>query len=170
MIGVITNLIIFPPSFLILQIFRKSRRRESRSAKLKKLIQEKRSKENEDPIESNQESSRRRVGSKKRPRKKFTLPWWFKIIGYALSFCVVVVCLFFIIIKGISFGDQTCKQWLTSFLISVLTSVFLTQPLQVALLAVFFVLIFRKSNDDDDLEYDGDDDGRPINKFKSTEV
>lgn len=101
---------------------------------------------------------------------RLSLPWWFKIIGYLLSFCIVVVCLFFTIIKGISFGDDTSRKWLTSFLISLLTSICLTQPIQVVLLSIFFVLLFRNSNDQGDLEYDSNDDGKPINKINVSEV
>ncbi len=64
------------------------------------------------------------------------------------------------------FGDEKCGKWLTSIFTSILTSVLLTQPLQVALVTTFFVVLFRKSNDDQDLEYDHRDDGKPINKLK----
>ena len=65
------------------------------------------------------------------------------------------------------FGDEKCGKWLTSIFTSILTSVLLTQPLQVALITTFFVLLFRKSNDDqDNLEYDRVDDEKPINKLK----
>ncbi len=37
-IGVISNLIIFPPSFLLVQLFKRSRKRKSRSIKLRELI------------------------------------------------------------------------------------------------------------------------------------
>ena len=168
-IGVMTNLIIFPPSFLLLQIFRKSRRRKTRVVKLKEHINEVIN-EHSSNLEFIDETSKdeAKEGNKKsiKMKKQFSLPWWFKIIGYLLSFCIVSVCVFFIIVKGIAFGDDLCRQWLTSFLISVLTSVFLTQPIQVALLSIFFVLLFRKSNDDKDLEYDYHDDGKPINKIK----
>lgn len=94
------------------------------------------------------------------------MPWWFKIFGYLMSTSIVAVCIFFIIVKGISFGDDLCRKWLTSFVISVLTSVCLTQPIQVILLSIFFVLVFRKSNEDKDMEVDPADDGGPINKLK----
>lgn len=160
----ISNLVIFPISFLILQMFRKSRRRVSRSERIKKQIaknQTQRDPMNRNSSPSAENQSKRRF---KKPNKKFTLPWWFKIIAHVLSFCVATVCIFFIFLKGVSFGDDTCRKWLASFLISVLTSIFFTQPLQVALLSIFFVLLFRKSNDDQDLEYDHSDDGKPINK------
>ena len=60
-----------------------------------------------------------------------SFPWWFKIIAYFLSFIVSTVCIFFIIVKGIEFGDEKVQKWISSFLISVLTSFLLTQPIQV---------------------------------------
>ena len=45
-------------------------------------------------------------------------------------------------------------------MISFLTSLFLTQPLQVILIAFFFVLIFRKYDDDKDFQDDHEDDGK----------
>lgn len=65
-------------------------------------------------------------------KKSFkSFPWWFKIIAYILSFIVSTVCIFFIIVKGIEFGDEKVQKWISSFLISVLTSFLLTQPIQV---------------------------------------
>ena len=105
--------------------------------------------------------------TKKSQRRNFTLPWWFKIIGYLLSFALTIVSLFFIIVTGINFGDEKCRKWLTSFLVSILTSVLLTQPIQVALLSIFFVFLLRKKDQQDrDIEYDHLDDGKPLNKFQ----
>lgn len=101
---------------------------------------------------------------------KVSLPWWFKIIGYTLSAAIVTVCLFFTISKGISFGDDLCRKWLTSFLVSITTSVLLTQPLQVMLMSVFFVLLFRKPNDQNDIEQDSQDDGKPMNEFTESKI
>jgi hypothetical protein len=98
--------------------------------------------------------------------KQFTFPWWFKIIAYALSLAIVGVSMFFIIIKGILFGDEKVGKWLTSFLVSVLASAFVTQPLQVILLSLFFVFLCRKANDANDLEYDHNDNGESFNKIK----
>ena len=38
--------------------------------------------------------------------------------------------------------------------------------IQVVLVAFFFVLIFRKYNEKSDIEFDPDDDGGSLNKFK----
>ena len=97
----------------------------------------------------------------------FTLPWWFKIVAYALSYSFMAVCIFFIIVKGIEFGNEKVEKWLTSLLISILTSIFLTQPIQVICAALFFVLIFRKYDDKKDLETDPEDHGQSLNDDKS---
>ena len=39
--------------------------------------------------------------------------------------------------------------------------------LKVALLSMLFVLIFRKPNDENDMDYDYKDDGMPINKIRN---
>ena len=67
----------------------------------------------------------------KKKSKPLRFPWWFKIIAYILSAAIIVVCILFIIFKGISLGDATVQKWLASFFISALTSIFLTQPLKV---------------------------------------
>lgn len=64
-----------------------------------------------------------------------------------LSFAFAGVSIFFILVKGITFGNEKVEKWITSLLVSVLTSVFLTQPIQVALISVFFVTLFRKATD-----------------------
>ncbi len=128
-IGVITNLIIFPPSLLLVQLFRRSKRRTSRITKLRntldtlKVNDSSRNEKGENYVESK--------GEKKSKKGEFKFPWWFKIFAYILSFAFASVSLFFIIVQGITFGDEKVSKWLTSLLVSFLTSIFLTQPLQV---------------------------------------
>jgi hypothetical protein len=105
---------------------------------------------------------------KKKQKKELKFPWWTKIIAYVLSFVFAAVCIFFIIMQGISFGDDKCTKWLTSIMVSFVTSILLTQPIQVALVALFFVTIFRKSDEKNDLEAD-EDDGKELNKWKRPE-
>jgi hypothetical protein len=75
----------------------------------------------------------------KKLKKSFTLPWWFKIFAYLMSFVISVVSVFFIVIRGISFGDEKCGQWLTSFIVSAGSSCLVTQPLQVTFKFQIFV-------------------------------
>jgi len=143
-VGIITNLIVFPPSFLLVQIFKRSKRRYTRLTKMKKLLEEhnptKNQKDNDEEKRINEENENdfeeeKKDESIKTKNKKYELkfPWWFKFVAYALSFVFATVCLFFVLMKGITFGNETVTKWITSVVISFLTSVLLTQPLQVNL-------------------------------------
>jgi hypothetical protein len=121
-IGVITNLIVFPPSFLLVQLFKRSKRRQTRLSRIKKLL-------NEYNPGNSIENEMKNPNIKKTFELKF--PWWFKLVAYALSFLMACVCLFFVIVKGIVFGDAKVTKWITSVLVSFVSSVLLTQPLQV---------------------------------------
>ena len=68
--------------------------------------------------------------TKKRP--KGTFPWWCLFIAYGVSMLMAVVSIFFIIVRGIEFGDMKCQKWLTSLLSSFFSSVILIQPLKVS--------------------------------------
>jgi hypothetical protein len=70
-----------------------------------------------------------------------------KIFAYLLSFVCAIVSIFFILVEGISFGNEKVGKWLTSLFTSILASVFLTKPILVALTAIFFVSVFRKGTD-----------------------
>ena len=83
--------------------------------------------------EENQHESDEALKDKKKKKGELKFPWWFKIFAYVLSFAFAGVSLFFVIVKGIEFGDEKVQKWLTSLLISFFTSLLLTQPLQVKL-------------------------------------
>ena len=124
-----TNLIVFPPSLLLMQLFRKSKRRTNELKKIKKI---------QVLNESfySLKSKFNTQNAKKSDKKSFSLPWWCKIIAYILSLIFVSLSIFFIIAQGITFGDEKVKKWLTSFFISILSSIFFTQPIKV----IYFLL------------------------------
>ena len=61
-----------------------------------------------------------------------SLPWWCAIVGWILCFlaisCSVVVSTFY----GMQFGNNKSLQWLASFFVSLLESIFISQPLIVS--------------------------------------
>ncbi len=59
------------------------------------------------------------------------LPWWCLVIAYGLSVILIVVSTFFIIVRGIEFGDLTTQKWLTSLISGFFSSILLIQPLKV---------------------------------------
>jgi hypothetical protein len=48
---------------------------------------------------------------------------------------------------GITFGNEKVQKWVTSFVTSVFSSVFLTSPIQLTLNAVLMATIFRNKTD-----------------------
>ena len=62
----------------------------------------------------------------------FMFPWWCVFIAYGLSALIAAVSLFFIIIRGIEFGDTKIQKWLTTLLSSFFSSVILVQPVKVS--------------------------------------
>ncbi|CAF0973552.1 unnamed protein product, partial [Brachionus calyciflorus] len=180
-IGLITNLITFPPCFLLVQLFRRSKSRSIKSTQLRNILKEKSQKmersytnygltdlnleqpEQREETEVNEDSTKSNKYKVKSKKKKLLFPWWMKIFAYILSFMFAFVSLFFTVIKGIEFGDEKVKKWLSSLAISFLTSIFLTQPIQVLLVALFFVLICRKYDESQDSQTDSDDNGESLN-------
>lgn len=124
--GVICDVLIFVPTFIIIQLFRRSKPRYSRTVLIKSHV-------NKVIQQSGKRSSTQ--FTKKRPLKqrKLLFPWWIKIFAYVFSFVIITCSLAFIIFKGISLGDEACRKWLASFLISAISSILLTQPLKVTL-------------------------------------
>lgn len=112
-IGILSSLFVLVPSFLLVQLFRRIRRRQTRLSKINALLKQ----------------------DKRKKHFELKFPWWFKIIAYLLSFVLVALSLFFVIIKGIEFGNDKVTKWLTSLIVSFVSSLFLTDPLQVKVLS-----------------------------------
>ena len=69
-----------------------------------------------------------------RPKKgsSWTLPWWCLFVAYGLSLIIAGVSVFFVIVRGIEFGDLKVQKWLTSLLTGFFSSILLIQPIKVS--------------------------------------
>ena len=92
---------------------------------------------------------RLRIRGQPKEKTKFTFPWWFQFIAYGFCLILVGLSMFFIIVRGIEFGDLKTQQWLTSILTGFFSSILLTQPIKIVCLVIFFTCICRKSDDND---------------------
>jgi len=81
-----------------------------------------------------------------------SVPWWCSVIAWILLWMTVGVCVAFVTFYGIMFQDEKCKKWITSMIVSFVSSVLLTQPVKVLLLALFLALVFKKTDDQDEEE------------------
>ncbi|CAF1336506.1 unnamed protein product [Adineta steineri] len=93
---------------------------------------------------------RQSIKSNKTKRSQLMFPWWCIFFAYSLSFILVLVSSFFIIVRGIQFGDLKTQKWLTSLLSGFFSSIFLIQPLKIVALAIFFAFFIRKSDKDNE--------------------
>ena len=110
------------PSLLLVQLFRRTRQRYSDQEKLSAFYE---------TLRKIKRCPTSTVHSKTQKRLKFTFPWWCIFLAYSLSFIMAGVALFFIIARGIEFGDLKTQAWLTSLIIGFCSSLCLTQPLKV---------------------------------------
>ena len=81
---------------------------------------------------------------------KLRFPWWCKLLAYVMALAMIAGSAFFILVKGIEFGDEKVKKWITSLLLSFVMSIFVTQPLKILLVAAIVVLITKKTDDEDE--------------------
>jgi len=98
-----------------------------------------------------------------KPKKPLSFPWWCRIIALIMSWMCMIICCFFVIVRGLEFGNEKVTKWVTSLVVSFFTSIFLTQPIQALGMAVILSMIFRKFTDD--LGEDKDDDGKSLNDY-----
>ena len=134
-IGVMSELLALIPSLLIVQFFRRIRSRQHISS-----------------LEKTKKNSR------------LTFPWWCLFLVYALSFLIVGIAIFFIIVRGIELGDLKTQKWLTSIISAFFSSIFCTQPIKILCLAIFSASLCRKSLSDakEENEYIDEIEIKPI--------
>ncbi|CAF1131898.1 unnamed protein product [Adineta steineri] len=147
-IGIMVELLTFIPSLLIVQFFRRIRPRRQIAPIREALYKMKPSRKTSINIHA--------IKKKKSP---ITFPWWCLFIAYGLSLMIIAVSIFFIIVRGIEFGDVKTQQWLTSVLTGFFSSVIFTQPIKIICLAIFFICFCRNSKDEKETsEYINEDD------------
>ena len=110
----------FIPSLLIVQFFRRIRSRQQISPLQKALQKMKPS------VQIN-------LSENKKKSSQLTFPWWCLFIAYILSILIIIVSIFFIIVRGIEFGDLKTQKWLTSIVTGFFSSILLSQPIKVKL-------------------------------------
>jgi hypothetical protein len=113
LISIVINIILFIPTYIIMEIFKRSKPKKSRINEIKELIGEK--------IDKNIVIKSGRI----------RFPWWSKIIGYILSFILFGVSIFFTIMYGITMGNDLATKCFSSILMSFGLSILITGPVKV---------------------------------------
>ncbi|KAL9957104.1 hypothetical protein ACROYT_G038703 [Oculina patagonica] len=77
-------------------------------------------------------------------KKRNTLPYYFMYVAWFFLFVFTTGSAVVVIFYGMEFGNIRSLQWLFSSCVSFVQDVFITQPLKVLGLAVFFALVVKK--------------------------
>ncbi|XP_058848646.1 polycystin-1-like protein 2 isoform X1 [Acipenser ruthenus] len=80
------------------------------------------------------------------------LPWWFVFLGWLLVLASSSVSAYFTMLYGLHYGKQGSINWLISMSVSFFESLFLTQPLKVLGLALFFALVLKRVDPEEESE------------------
>ncbi|XP_022236079.1 polycystic kidney disease protein 1-like 2 [Limulus polyphemus] len=177
-VGVMANLIVFPPTFLMITLFRKSKLRKLRPSRVTEALKKQSGRtDNEDSTSTGSvrpgtstststlisDTTKPRKDNdreddtekKKKKKKKFLFPWWCLYLAWFVSLSTIAVSVFFLWGYGVQFGDEKTRKWVTSLLISFFTSILVTQPIKVFLMAMIFSTLCKSvDNDEDDAEED----------------
>ncbi|XP_037778571.1 polycystic kidney disease protein 1-like 2 isoform X2 [Penaeus monodon] len=104
------------------------------------------------------EKGGRKNSVKRNLKEPFTLPWWFRPVAWLLVLAVVGVSVFFVWAYAMEFGAQKTSRWLTSLLVTFLTSLLIIEPVMVLLGAVIRATCCSKCVstrvDEDDVDFD----------------
>ena len=114
----IVEILSFLPSILLVQFFRR--------------IQSRRAQRQLSPLREAISQMTHLPAEKKQKRASGMFPWWCLFVAYGLSAIMAAVSIFFVIVRGVEFGDVKCQKWLTSLFSSFFSSVILVQPLKVS--------------------------------------
>nr|XP_003462903.1 polycystic kidney disease protein 1-like 2 [Cavia porcellus] len=78
------------------------------------------------------------------------LPWWCALVAWLLVAVTSGTAAFFTMLYGLHYGRASSLRWLLSMAVSLVESVFVTQPLKVLGFAAFFAMVLKRADDEDE--------------------
>ncbi|XP_072278813.1 polycystin-1-like protein 2 [Pyxicephalus adspersus] len=94
--------------------------------------------------------------TQKKEVKKKRLPWWFLYIGWFILVSISIISSYFTMMYGFLYGKQSSIRWIISMALSLFQSIFILQPLKVVGFAVFFALVLKRVDEDEEDLLDGE--------------
>lgn len=85
-------------------------------------------------------------------RQRYPLPYQCVYVGWVLSFIACSLSAFFVLFYSLEWGKSKSEKWLSSLFLSFFQSVMLIQPVKVIVIAMFMSCIFKKIDDEDEME------------------
>jgi len=147
-IGIMSNLIVLPPTLLLTILFKKGGRFSKRTSRIDLTVKEA---TQAGKINWEAKPYKRTLPFKRwNPGKNSMIPWclivtfrpdksWSPVavvIAWILSFICIAGGSFVVFAYGVTFGNEKSYQWIVSMITSFFSSVLITQPLKVALIRI----------------------------------
>ncbi|XP_065660266.1 uncharacterized protein LOC105848477 isoform X8 [Hydra vulgaris] len=88
-------------------------------------------------------------------KKKNCFSNWCLYIAWFICVGNIFICGLVVLWYGMSFGNNKSLNWLAVVTIDFAKEIFLTDPIKVFILAIFFALIVKKINEESDVEKQG---------------
>ena len=173
-VGFFSNLIVFPPTFLIVFLFRRSKLRTLRPSRIQAALQKQGIRNHStaaagyksvassmasinasdlNEMKGNSTEKSKLVSNKKK-KKSLLLPYWCRYIGWFLCGLSIAVSVFFLWAYGIQFGDDKTRKWISSLIVSFFASILVTQPIKVFLTAIILSTLLKAPDSADDEDED----------------
>ena len=74
---------------------------------------------------------------------KFQLPYWVVYIGWFLAIGGIFACAFMILLYSMEWGKQKSEEWLSTFLLSMIQSAIVVDPILIVTMAFCIALVFK---------------------------
>ena len=126
LVGLISNVIIFPPTFLLILLFKKGKKSQKRKNRIDFTIEK--LKQN-GVINWNNDKGYKRNTDLKNISNSW--PSYMNSLGWFLSFVCISGGSFMVYAYGITFGNEKTRQWIVSMISSFFASLLISQPIQV---------------------------------------
>ena len=135
LVGLISNVIIFPPTFLLILLFKKGKKSQKRKNRIDLTIEK--LKQN-GKINWNDEGYKRNTNLKNVSNSSTSWPSYVNSLGWFLSFVCISGGSFMVYAYGITFGNEKTRQWIVSMISSFFSSFLISQPLQVGTIDLYY--------------------------------
>ena len=93
--------------------------------------------------------------------RHFTLPFVFRYLAWVLCLLIIIASAFFIILYGLTFGNDKTHQWLTSIIVAFFIGILIIEPLKIALFSCCLSVLCKNSIDLDETDDVEDDEIDP---------
>ncbi|XP_068085200.1 polycystin-1-like protein 2 [Anabrus simplex] len=86
------------------------------------------------------------VGGSDRKQKvgpPYLFPWWVIYIAWFLTVTSTIIAAYFVMLYGLSYGRIKSYLWLTAMISSILTKLFIVEPIKIICISLLFTVIFK---------------------------